>query len=172
MKRRQTLITLTIAAAAVAFILYVGLANWGGKAETVQASSIQLQELGSEQQVTVDFAEKPTVISLFTSWCTYCNEDAPKMAVLHEKYKDRLNLIGVNITNRDKLSEVRSYVERHNLSYPILLDRDGSVYSQYGGSGFPALYFVNKAGEVIDAIIGSTDLETLEGHFARLANAP
>ena len=168
MKRGERIITLTIAAAAVVLLWYVGSLNLIGKPAAVQASGIQLPELKSGEKVTVEFADKPTVISLFTSWCTYCNEDAPKMAALHDKYKDRLNLIGVNITNRDYLPDVHSYVERHSLTYPILLDETGDIYQQYGGSGFPALYFVNKDGKVVDAIIGSTDLETLDASFQRL----
>lgn len=168
MKRGEKWLTLSIAAAAVAIFAYVGLTNGGGRTATVDAAGIQLTELETNEQVTVDFTDKPTVVSLFTSWCTYCNEDAPKMAVLHNKYKDKLNLVGVNITNRDDLSEVRSYVERHSLEYPILLDETGDVYTSFGGDGFPALYFVNTEGKVVDAIIGSTDQETLDASFRRL----
>ncbi|MDQ6421745.1 TlpA disulfide reductase family protein [Paenibacillus sp. LHD-117] len=168
MKRGEKILNISIAILAVGFICYIGLTNWNGKAATVQASQIQLPELRTNEAVTVDFAEKPTVISLFTSWCTYCNEDAPKMAALHEKYKDRINLIGINITNRDDLSEVRAYAERHALAYPILLDLKGDVYARYGGDGFPALYFVNTEGKVTDSIIGSTDLETLDSSFRKL----
>lgn len=168
MKRREKWITLSIAAAAVAIFAYVGITNGGGRLATVDAGGIQLTELGTNEQMTVDFADKPTVVSIFTSWCTYCNEDAPKMAALHSKYKDRLNLVGVNITSRDQLSEVRSYVERHALEYPILLDKTGDVYTGFGGNGFPALYFVNTEGKVVDAIIGSTDQETLDASFRNL----
>jgi thiol-disulfide isomerase/thioredoxin len=168
LKRREKWFTLSIAAAAVAIFAYVGITNGGGRPATVEATGIHLTELGTNEQMTVDFAAKPTVVSLFTSWCTYCNEDAPKMAALHNKYKDRLNLVGVNITNRDDLSEVRSYVERHALQYPILLDTTGDVYAGFGGDGFPALYFINTEGKVIDAIIGSTDQDTLDASFRRL----
>jgi thiol-disulfide isomerase/thioredoxin len=168
LKRGEKWLTLSIAAAAVAIFAYVGTTSGGGRAATVEAGGIQLTELGSNEQMTVDFAAKPTVVSLFTSWCTYCNEDAPKMAELHRKYKDRLNLIGVNITKRDDLSEVRSYVERHALEYPILLDQTGDVYASFGGKGFPALYFVNTEGKVVDAIIGSTDQDTLDASFRNL----
>ncbi|MHA6484160.1 TlpA family protein disulfide reductase [Paenibacillus sp. strain BS8-2] len=168
MKRGEKWLTLSIAAAAIAIFAYVGLSNDGERPAAIEATGIQLNELRSNELVTVDFADKPTVVSLFTSWCTYCNEDAPKMAALHSKYKDKLNLIGINITNRDDLSEVRSYVDRHSLEYPILLDTSGDIYASFGGDGFPALYFVNTDGKVTDAIIGSTDQDTLDASFRKL----
>ncbi|CAM4492863.1 thiol-disulfide isomerase/thioredoxin [Paenibacillus endophyticus] len=150
----------------VGIMLYLTLHD----ASRINANDFQMElsELRSGEQVKVDFAEKPTVLSVFTSWCPYCNEDAPKMVDLHEKYKDRINLYGINVTNRDERSEVESYVEEHGIEYPVLLDEDGAVYEYYGAEGFPALYFINTDGIVVDYIVGSVDQNVIDASFASL----
>lgn len=84
------------------------------------------------------------------------------MVSLYDKYKDRLNVYGINLIKRDDPAEVRNYVNQHGITYPVLLDETQEVYDYFGGQGFPAMYFVNSRGELIDEIIGSTDMETME----------
>lgn len=127
--------------------------------------NIVLKDLINSNETIIDFSEKPTVILFFTSWCPYCNDDAPKIVNLHNKYKDNLNVYGINLIYRDDIEEVKEYVEKYNINYPTLLDDTGKIYDKYGGSGFPSLYFFNSKGEVIDQIIGSTGIETIESSF-------
>ncbi|MEK3732628.1 TlpA disulfide reductase family protein [Paenibacillus sp. FSL M8-0334] len=129
------------------------------------AAQLTLNRLQDLEPVTVDFAEKPTVLLFFTSWCPYCQEDAPKMVTLHEKYKDQLNLYGINLAHRDEESEVKQYVQSFQIEYPILLDEDGEVYAQYAGNGFPSLYFFDSEGNVIQELVGATDIDTIEQLF-------
>ncbi|WP_054026014.1 TlpA family protein disulfide reductase [Bacillus sp. FJAT-28004] len=156
----------TIIIAAIGLMVYLGY-SYINKLKS-ELSSISLSELSTGEEVVVDFAAKPTVLSIFTSWCPYCNEDAPKMVALHEKYKDRINVYGINVTNRDEISEVQNYVAQHQIEYPVLLDQKGDVYEYYGGDGFPALCFVNTDGEIIDYIIGLLNQGEIEASFKKL----
>jgi len=127
-----------------------------------------LNNLSNAAPVAVHFAEKPTVLLFFTSWCPYCNEDAPKIVELEKKYKGEINVYGINVTARDNLDDVRDYVQRHNIEYPVLLDESADIYNKFGGVGFPSLYFFNERGEVADAIVGSADMEQIEDSFKQL----
>ncbi|MCU6711769.1 TlpA family protein disulfide reductase [Paenibacillus sp. J5C_2022] len=132
-------------------------------------NGIALHNLQDDKLMNVAYTDKPTVLSFFTSWCTYCNMDAPKMVALYEKYKDRVNVYGVNLIDRDEREEVVKYVERHEIPYPVLLDANGDVFRQYNGRGFPTLYFIDRSGKVTDAIIGSSEMDTIEAAFKKLA---
>lgn len=161
----SSLIACIIVIAAVMACLYVVVTNVNSQEADkafISATAIQLKELNTEEKKVINFAEKPTIVVFFTSWCPYCNEDAPKVVSLYDKYKDRLNVYGINLIKRDDSAEVRNYVNQHGITYPVLLDETQEVYDYFGGQGFPAMYFVNSRGELIDEIIGSTDLETME----------
>ncbi|MEK3767856.1 TlpA disulfide reductase family protein [Paenibacillus sp. FSL R5-0887] len=127
--------------------------------------NIELKELANGNKIQVDFTEKPTVFVFFTSWCPYCNDDAPKIVSLYEKYKNRVNIYGINLLYQDDLSEVKQYVADYNIKYPVLLDETGDLHKQFGEQAFPALFFINSDGKVMDQIIGSTDFDAIESSF-------
>ncbi|RKP57979.1 TlpA family protein disulfide reductase [Cohnella endophytica] len=164
MKKIQQISTVIVLLIAV-FTLFYAL-----KDNKENPEDIVLKDLKTSNQVSIKFSEKPTVLLFFTSWCPYCNEDAPKIVQLYNKYKNDLNIFGINITNRDDIQDVKDYVANYHIDYPILLDESGSIYKKYAGSGFPSLYFFNSNGEVIDTIIGATDLDTIENSFIFLKN--
>ncbi|CAH1189935.1 Thiol-disulfide oxidoreductase ResA [Paenibacillus plantiphilus] len=116
----------------------------------------------------VFYSDKPTVLLFFASWCPYCNEDAPKLVELQEKYRDKVNVYGINVINRDEYKEVAAYIDKHEITYPVLVDKKDEYYNYYGHAGFPSLFFVDRYGEVVDSIIGSADFDFIEDSFQYL----
>ncbi|UHA73256.1 TlpA family protein disulfide reductase [Paenibacillus sp. 481] len=116
---------------------------------------------------TIQFSEKPTVLQVFTSWCPYCNDDAPKIVSLHEQYKDKVNIYGINLIQRDEMDAVKDFIRNYKIKYPVLLDEEGKVHKLLGGTGFPALFFFNSQGEIVDQIIGSSEMEYIEQSFSQ-----
>ncbi|MOA12086.1 Thiol-disulfide oxidoreductase ResA [compost metagenome] len=121
--------------------------------------------------MSIEFSDKPSVLLFFTTWCPYCNDDAPKMVELYNKYKDEVNVYGINVINRDVLSEVKQYVEHYQIEYPVLLDESNQLYEKYGEKGFPSMFFVDTNGKTKDRIIGSTDISVIEESFLGLINS-
>ncbi|NEW04874.1 TlpA family protein disulfide reductase [Paenibacillus sp. SYP-B3998] len=127
---------------------------------------IPLKDLGGNEERII-FRDKPTAILFFTSWCPYCKEDAPKIVSVYEKYKNEINLYGVNLINRDDRDEVDKYVHKYKIGYPILLDEDSILYKKYGSPGFPTLVFFDKNGKETKRIVGSTDQNIIDAQFRR-----
>ncbi|MNI43620.1 Thiol-disulfide oxidoreductase ResA [compost metagenome] len=144
-------------------IIYAILNN-----SSTSSNDIVLKDLNSSAEVQINFFEKPTVLLAFTSWCPSCNEDAPKIVSLYEKYKDEINIYGINMLYRDDLDEVINYVDLYNIKYPILLDETGDTHKYLGEPAFPTLMFMNAEGVIIDEIVGSTDIEIIEESFVNL----
>ncbi|MDF2650477.1 MAG: TlpA family protein disulfide reductase [Paenibacillus sp.] len=129
-------------------------------------SEIILKDLKGSTH-TIGPNKKSSVLVFFTSWCPYCNEDAPKIVDMYGKYQNNIDIYGINLINRDDVSEVRDYVSEYNIEYPILLDEGGSLYKSYGSPGFPTLVFLDKNGKETKRIVGSTELDTIEKQFIR-----
>lgn len=142
---------------------------WDKNSSEVYAAQYNMVDLRTMEPAVLSLTgEKPSVVLFFTSWCPYCNVDAPKMKQLHDKYKEQIHVYGVNLIARDELSEVQAYVERYEHTFPILLEQDEAMYDRLGGSGFPSLYFFSKDGELKEQIIGSTEMEYIETAFKAL----
>ncbi|WP_339270999.1 TlpA disulfide reductase family protein [Paenibacillus sp. FSL R5-0470] len=160
LRKSTTIISSLILCIALSTIIYIVVNN--NAKPTVSPENIELKELINSDVTQIKFSGKPTVLVFFTSWCPYCNEDAPKIVSLYEKYKDKVNIYGINPIYRDDVSEVEQYVKKYKIDYPVLLDETGAFYKHYGEPGFPTLYFIDSEGEVLDQIIGSSDLEVIE----------
>lgn len=61
-----------------------------------------------------------------------------------EQVGDRVTVVGVAWAGTDE--EMRSFVERHGVSFPTLVDDDGSLFAHFGVPAQPAWVFVSSDG--------------------------
>jgi len=90
--------------------------------------------------------KKPFVIDFYADWCPPCNAMAPIMEKLEKKYKNKVEIIRVNVD----LSKNRSLV----LKYRVV--------------SIPTFVFINSKGEVSNIIIGYREMEVMENEFRKL----
>ncbi len=69
-------------------------------------------------------------------------------------------ILGVNLTNQDSIRDVESFVQEFGLTYPILLDREGSVGYLYQVNGLPTTFFLNREGVIRTVLVGGPMSET------------
>ena len=71
------------------------------------------------------------------------------------EYRDSdLIILGANATNQDALSEVNQFILDHELSFPILLDMDGSTTREYQVHSLPTTFFIDRTGRISKVVIG------------------
>lgn len=69
-------------------------------------------------------------------------------------------ILGVNLTNEDSLKDIAAFVQEFKLTYPILLDQDGTVNTIYRLQGIPSTFFINRKGVIRTLVIGGPMSET------------
>ena len=71
------------------------------------------------------------VIHIATTWCPFCNAEAPYLEELSQHYKDK-NVRVLIIDVKEPRDLVQSKLQdRFNFSFPVLLDPDGTVAASY-----------------------------------------
>jgi len=65
-----------------------------------------------------------------------------------------LQIIAINATNQDSLTDVTQFIEEYGISFPILLDLSGTVSRDYLVHSLPTTYFIDKNGVIKEIIIG------------------
>lgn len=104
----------------------------------------------------------PVIINFWATWCGYCVSEMPDIEDIFGTYKDQgLIILGVN--EEETLSEAKTFANDHQLTFPILLDTDGSVYSDYQVQGLPTSFFIDENGIIQKIIIGSISKDDILG---------
>ncbi len=129
--------------------------------EGFMAPEFTLETLHGETVTLSELRGTPVLINLWASWCGPCRAEMPAMQRIHEKYKDEFTILAVNATNQDNLNAAAAFVNEHGLTFPILLDHDGSVSTQYQLRSLPTSFFVNREGIIEEVVIGGPMSEAL-----------
>jgi cytochrome c biogenesis protein CcmG, thiol:disulfide interchange protein DsbE len=94
----------------------------------------------------------PVVLNFWASWCISCKTEAPVLQKDYLRYKRRVTFVGIDKT--DLTSDARTFVQAHDLTFPILADGSGDVTSSYGISQLPETYVLNAKGKIVAHLAG------------------
>lgn len=129
--------------------------------EGFSAPDFTLELLGGGQIMLSDLRGKAVVINLWASWCPPCKAEMPAIQNVYEKNKERgLEVLAVNTTYQDSERAAASFINEFSLTFPIPLDRTGTVSRQYQLRALPSTFFVDRQGVIQKVIIGGPMSET------------
>ncbi|HEX9617450.1 MAG TPA: TlpA disulfide reductase family protein [Anaerolineales bacterium] len=114
-------------------------------------------------QVTLsDLRGQVVMVNLWASWCPPCRAEMPAIEKVYRSYKDLgLVVLGVNTTFQDSESGASAFVNQYGLTFPIPLDRDGSVSSRYALRALPTTFFIDREGVIRSVVVGGPMSEAL-----------
>ncbi len=132
------------------------------------AVDFTLQKSGSGKYVSLsDYGGHPVIIVFFATWCGYCEKEVPALKEIYEKYKEQgFVVLAVNIG--DSAKKVSDYQNKHNITYPILLDPKKTIQRRYQVSGVPYHCMVNKNGKIIYSASGMFSASALDAQARNL----
>ncbi|WP_106766307.1 TlpA family protein disulfide reductase [Paenibacillus faecalis] len=113
--------------------------------------------------------DKALLINFWASWCEPCKEEAPELSKLAAAYAEDLDIYGINVTKYDNEKKARQFVKDFNLTYPIMLDKEGKVFEDvYKGKVFPTNVLIDRRGVITEVILGAPEPEDLEQKIKKL----
>ena len=120
--------------------------------ETLEGESVQLS----------DFRGKVVLVNLWATWCPPCQAEMPAMQRMYVEYKEQgFTILAVNMTYQDSPSAIAPFAKDNNLTFPILLDKSGSVAKGYQLRSLPSSFFIDRFGIVQEVVIGGPMAEAL-----------
>lgn len=130
--------------------------------EGLLAPDFSLETLEGTTVSLAEYRGRPVLINFWASWCPPCRSEMPAMEKMYREFKSTgFEILAVNVTNQDRLSDARTFVSQHQLSFPIPLDRTGEVSELYQISSLPTSFFVDEQGIIQKVIIGGPMQEAL-----------
>lgn len=117
------------------------------------APDFQLQDLEGNTVSLSGLKGSPVILNFWRRGCTYCIREFPYLQEIHQTKSPPLVLLSINI--RDAPAKVAEIMIYNELSFPALLDTDGNVSLDYGVSGIPITFFIDKDGIIQAVRLGS-----------------
>jgi cytochrome c biogenesis protein CcmG/thiol:disulfide interchange protein DsbE len=111
-----------------------------------------------------DYAGKPVWLTFGASWCPDCRAEAPDVEAAYQKYQAKgLNVLGVFIS--ESASDIKTYADRVGMTFPIAVDQNTVIASQYRTMGIPTHFFIGADGKIKDVKIGALDPATMDSEI-------
>lgn len=125
-----------------------------------EAPDFALKTLDNKEVQLSNLRGKGVIINFWGTWCKPCEKEMPALESTYKEYKNKnVEIIGVNLEESN--IAVKTYVDRKDLSFPILLDKDGQVRDIYNVSTIPSSFFINEEGKIVKEYVGQMNEETL-----------
>ncbi|GAB3976145.1 TlpA disulfide reductase family protein [Plantactinospora veratri] len=125
---------------------------------------------GSSLAVAELWADRPVVLTFFSSWCNTCAERQDGLGELARDLRDRVVFVGV--AGEDEPDALQDYLRRHRVEYPVLVDGDQRIARAYAVREPPAVVVVAKGGTLLRGWPGGVDAATLDSMLRKLVLAP
>lgn len=120
---------------------------------TQTAPDFSLERLGGGTITLAEYkGRKPVVLDFWATWCPNCKRDMPKLSALYEKYKDKVEVIGINLHENPSL--VQKTISNWGVTFPIALDPNDQASRAYGVRYTNFHILIDIDGNVVKAVPG------------------
>jgi thiol-disulfide isomerase/thioredoxin len=96
----------------------------------------------------IEYKGKPLVLDFWATWCVSCVKAFPKLSLLQEKFKGRLNILLVNsASNKDDIKKIQKIVGDHLLKNNLnTIYDDRYMEKLFPFEGVPQYIWINSRG--------------------------
>ena len=113
------------------------------------------------------------VLIEFWAWdCPYCAEAMPHIKEFYDKYsKDGLVILGVHTPRFDyekDIPKVKEAVANKGIKYPVVIDNEYEIWTDYVCAAWPSLYVVDQNGVIQLSHSGTGRYEDIEQVIQKL----
>lgn len=143
------------------------------KLEGKPAPDFSLPTLGGGTMRLSDYRGKIVFLNIWATWCPPCRDEMPSMQRLYEHFQGRdFEMLTISID--EDPSKVEPFMKELGLTFPVAFDPQQQVASQYGITGVPETYLIDKNGIVMHHMIGPGvwDDQGILSAFESLINRP
>ena len=137
---------------------------WRGVAAGQPAPVFSGQDLQGNVVRLSELRGRPVMLTFWSPDCFACREELPTLQAIADDPSAEVVLL--TVVSHLPAGEVQEFVDKQKLTFPVIVDEQGTIPAQYKVTGIPFTYFIRPDGNVDRAVIGAgepgdlqTDLE-------------
>jgi thiol-disulfide isomerase/thioredoxin len=133
------------------------------------APDFKLNGLDGKPVTLADSKGKVVLVNFWATWCGPCRAEVPDLVELQNKYKDRLQILGLVVDDDDR-DAIKKFAEQFGINYPVAIATD-ELRLQYGGiPALPTSFVLDSEGRIVqkheglrDPVLYETEIRSLLG---------
>lgn len=130
--------------------------------EVTIAPDFQLDTLDGQTIRLSDLRGSVVLLNFWAYWCSPCASEMPFIEQVHEEWQEK-GLVVISVHVGESAEAAADFVEEYNLSFPVLMDIDGAVSTQYGVSTIPRTFLIDENGIIQVMMVGAfSSVEMIE----------
>jgi peroxiredoxin len=131
------------------------------------APDFTLETLDGKTVRLSDYRGKTILLNFWATWCPPCRSEMPDMQKFYED--EDVEILAVNLTQQEaSMEDVKSFVEEYGLTFPVLLDQNLQVATDYGIQVIPSSFMIDKNGIIQYTALGALNYETMVSELKKL----
>ncbi|SDR10651.1 peroxiredoxin family protein [Virgibacillus salinus] len=131
------------------------------------APDFELTTLKGKTVKLSDFRGQRVLVNFWATWCPPCRAEMPDMEKFHQN-KD-ITILAINLTETESTkSDVSDFVEKFELTFPILMDETVEVANQYQIQPIPTSYMIDSNGIIQFKALGAMNYELMVQEFEKM----
>lgn len=164
----------------LASVVTVGFAMFGCSSDSTTPTPAQDTNVGSlapdfqfynsqEELVSLsDLRGEPVVLNFWATWCGPCVYEMPYLQEVYEEWSDN-GLVLLTINMGGTSSQVKEFLQSHDLSLPVLLDTNRDLAARYNIRYVPTTFFIDGDGTIQAVKVGAfPNKEAMEGDLDKI----
>jgi peroxiredoxin len=129
-------------------------------------ANFTLTSLDGKQWTLRDLRGKVVLVNFWATWCPPCRKELPDLDALYKKFRDQ-GFVVLAISDEPP-DTVRSFLAKHKVAYPVLLDPGDLIHKRFAVDGIPKSYVYNREGKLVAEAM---DMRTKDQFLAMLGKA-
>ena len=116
------------------------------------APDFTLTYVDGHQQKLSELRGKIIMLQFTASWCSVCKKEMPFIEKeIWQKHKDHKDFVLVGIDFKEGKTEIDKILSGTGITYPILLDPEGSIFEMYAekGAGVTRNIIIDRDGKIV-----------------------
>lgn len=111
-----------------------------------------------------DFKGKKVLVNFWATWCPPCRVEMPHMQKFYEDYQSKdVVILGVNLTpTEENPDNVQAFVKEQQLTFPIVLDKEGDVMQTYQVVAYPTTFLLDSDGVIREKFQGAIHYDMMK----------
>jgi len=133
------------------------------------APNFTLENIEGETVSLADHRGQKVIVNFWATWCPPCREEIPDFIKIYEEEDVEILAINMTHTETSPMEDIEQFVyEEFAMPFPVLMDKENEVSTQYRIAAYPTSYIIDSEGIVRHMAMGAMTYEQIKETLATI----